>query len=207
VSNDEHLWSAVPHYSADITAGGLKLRESRIIAGLLLQSLDREFWRENIEDNNVLQARSIGTAIRVARLVRKRLETVQPELWSIIRDGDNTVASHAVFAAAVKQSRLLADFLFHVVRHEYRTFGKLLDHRLWDAYLVGCRERDPHMPKWNDNTCIRLRSSVYQMLAQAGYLENTKSLKLQTVHLAQPVFRYFEANHEDVLLQYLQVSS
>jgi hypothetical protein len=205
VLNDGNQWYSDPHYSADITAGGLKLRESRIIAGLMLKSLDREFWTENIERQNVLQARSPETAIRVARLIRKRLETVKPELWAMIRDGDITVATHAIFAASLKQSRLLADFLLLVVHHEYRTYGKLLDHRLWEDYLVGCRERDPEMPLWNDSTRLRLRSSVYQMLSQAGYLENTKSLRLQGVHFAEPVLRYLAENNEEYLLRCIQV--
>ena len=51
--------------------------------------------------------------------------------------------------------------------------------------LEGCRGRDPAMPLWHDTTRRRLRSSVFQMLAEAGYIENTRSLKLQTVHIAE----------------------
>ena len=48
------------------------------------------------------------------------------------------------------------------------------------------------MPQWNESTRRRLRSSVFQMLAQAGYIENTRSLKLQTVHIADQVLRYLQ---------------
>ena len=51
-----------------------------------------------------------------------------------------------------------------------------------------------------------MRSSVFQMLAQAGYIENTRSLKLQTVHVAEQVLRYLKANHEDYVLRCIQVA-
>ena len=62
------------------------------------------------------------------------------------------------------------------------------------------------MPQWNETTRRRLRSSVFQMLAQAGYIENTRSLKLQTVHVADQVLRYLKANKEDYVLRCIQVA-
>ena len=85
------------------------------------------------------------------------------------------MATHAVLAAAVKHSPLLGDFLDLVVREQYRLFSPTLSKTIWDDYLDGCRERDPDMPHWNESTRRRLRSSVFQMLAQAGYLEDTQS--------------------------------
>ena len=42
-------------YRADITAGALKVPESRVIADLLLRELDAEGWKDAIVKNNVLQ--------------------------------------------------------------------------------------------------------------------------------------------------------
>jgi hypothetical protein len=68
-------------------------------------------------------------------------------------------------------------------------------------YLEGCQERDPDMPQWNESTRRRLRSSVFQMLAQAGYIENTRSLRLQNVHVADQVLHYLKANGEEYVLR------
>jgi hypothetical protein len=129
-----------------------------------------------------------------------------PDLWNMVRDGKGGVATHAVFAAAVKHSPLLGDFLELAVGEQYRLFSPALSYKLWADYLDGCRERDPDMPLWNETTRRRLRSSVFQMLAQAGYIEDTRSLKLQTVHVAEQVLRYLKANHEDYVLRCIQVA-
>ena len=63
------------------------------------------------------------------------------------------------------------------------------------------------MPLWSETTRRRLRSSVFQMLAQAGYIENTRSLKLQTVHITDQVLRYLKANNEAYVLHCIQVAS
>jgi hypothetical protein len=193
-------------YKADITAGALKLPESRVIADLLLREFDAEDWRDAVVTKNTLHARNPATARRLTKLIRARLETMGPALWKLVRDGTGGVATHAVFAAAVKHSPLLGDFLSIVVEQQYRAFSTSLTNKLWTDYLDGCRERDPDMPLWNEATRRRLRSSVFQMLAQAGYIENTRSLKLQTVHIAEHVLSYLRTNQEGYVLRCIQVA-
>jgi hypothetical protein len=193
-------------YHADLTAGSLKVPESRVVAGLLLRGVDDEGWKEAIVKENVFQARNPATAIRLGRLIRKRLEMMESELWGLVRDGSAVVATHAVLAAAVKHSALLGDFLDLVVREQYRVFAKVLTDKLWDDYLDDCRGRDPDMPQWNESTRRRLRSSVLQVLAQAGYIDNTKVRQLQTVHIASQVLRYLEDHDERYVLRCIQVA-
>jgi hypothetical protein len=129
-----------------------------------------------------------------------------PDLWKLVRDGKGSVATHAIFAAAVKHSPLLGDFLGIAVADQYRRFGKSISNKMFADYLDACRERDPLMPVWTEGTQKRIRSSVFQMLAQAGYIESTRSLKLQAVHIADQVINCLKANREDYVLRCLQVS-
>ena len=194
------------HYRADLTAGSLKVQESRVVADLLLRCVSEEGWKDAIVKENVLQARNPATAVRLARLIRKRLELMGSDLWKLIRDGDKIVATHAVLAAAIKHSPLLGDFLDLVVREQYRQFKPTLAKTIWEDYLNDCRGRDPDMPLWNESTRKRLRSSVYQILAQAGFIENTRSLKLRPVHIVPQVLTYLRDRGENYVLRCIQVS-
>lgn len=180
--------------------------ESRLIAHLLLREVDAAGWKDAIVTKNILKVRNAATARRLTKLIRDRLETMGPELWKLVQDGKGDVATHAIFAAAIKHSQLLGDFMTSVVGEQYRIFGKALTNSMWDGFLEGCRERDPEMPQWNESTRRRLRSSVFQMLAQAGYIENTRSRKLQTVHIADQVLRYLKVNKEEYVLRCIQVA-
>jgi uncharacterized protein (TIGR02687 family) len=92
---------ATVRYRADITAGSLKIAESRVIADLLLRGVDEVLWKQATVKDNVLKARNPETARRLARLIRQRLETMSAELWRMVRDGTTVVATHALLAAAV----------------------------------------------------------------------------------------------------------
>ncbi len=188
-------------YKADITAGSLKLFESRRVANLLLQGVDVKGWNEAIVDRNVLQSRSPASAKRMASFIRARLNMMGPELWKLVRDGQGTVATHAIFAAALKHSPLLGDFVQLIVGEQRRHFASSLPLRLFDEYLEGCRERDYAMPEWNDATRKRLRSSVYQILAQAGVIDNTKNLQLEPVFFSGQVLSYLESEREYYVLR------
>lgn len=192
-------------YRADITAGSLKVPESRVIADLLLRGVDQAGWRKAVYDQNVLQARSAKTAKRLRTLIRSRLETMTDDLWRLVRDGTGDVATHACLAAAVKHSHLVGDFLDLVVRDQYRMYADALSRKLWAEYIEDCRGRDPEMPEWSQSTVDRLRSSVFQILAEAGYVANTRKLKLQTVHIAKPVLRYLQNQNEQYVLRCIQV--
>ncbi len=193
-------------YDAHLTAGALKLPESRVIANLLLQDPTPERWKQAIEEENVLQARSCKTAQRLTLLLRGRLQTTGPELWRLVRDGSKIVAAHACLAAAVKHSPLLGDFLDLVVREQYRLFQPNLNALLWERYAEDCLDRDPGLQRWSDSTIDRLRSSVFQILAQAGYVESTRNLKLQTVHIARQVLRYLGDRDEQYVLRCIEVA-
>ncbi len=206
VDVDTPLWKVGMRYKADITGGSLKLSESRRIADLLLRRIDAEGWKDAIAKRNILQARTPATARRLTQLIRGRLETMGPELWVLVRDGRGSVAIHALLAAAVKHSPLLGDFMIMVVGEQYRRFGAALSNKMFDEYLDGCRQRDPEMPHWTESTRARLRSSVFQMLAQAGYIDDTKNLNLKTVHVADEVLAYLKANREGYVLRCIRVS-
>jgi hypothetical protein len=194
-------------YGAGITAGALKIPESRVIAGLLLRQVTDREWRQAIYGENVLQARSPKTAKRLSVLIRGRLGAVEAPLWKLIRDGSVVEATHACLAATVKTSFLLGDFLDLVVREQYRTFKESLSLSLWNGYVEDCRSRDPDMPKWSESTITRLRSSVFTILAEAGYIESTKTRKLQAVHIVKPVLRYLEQHDEQYVLRCIQVGT
>ena len=61
------------------------------------------------------------------------------------------------------------------------------------------------MSVWSESTIARLRSSVFQTLTQAGYIENTSTWKLQPVYLATEVLKYLREQDERYVLRCLQI--
>lgn len=194
------IWAALKEgavlgtrYTSSITAGSLKLPESRAVASVLLAGDDDAHWQQAITQDNVLQAKSRQSRKSLGTLIRRRLNRLSQPLLRLVRDGSQAEATQACLAGAVLDSRLLGDFLDLEVRSLYRTYKKSLPLSIWGDYLEGCHARDPQMPVWSDSTINRLRSSIFQTLAEAGYINDTKDRLLQAVHIVSPVARELAA--------------
>jgi hypothetical protein len=111
-------------YKSTITTGSLLVRESRIIARMLIDNVDSKTWYKAITIDNVLQKRSPESARRQACFVKERLALMQPELWKLIDKGSSEVVIQAALAASIKHSRLLGDFMNKIVKSHWQVYKK-----------------------------------------------------------------------------------
>lgn len=193
-------------YRATLSSTPLRLRECRIVADLLLQQVSESEWEQAVFEDNVLQVASSIAVRRSSRILRARLEPLGRGLWTMVRDGDLEQATQAAFAGAVKESRLLGDFMDLTIREQRGLFAKALEPRMWTDYMEGCWSRDPDMRPWNDSTVNKLRSVVFSMLAEVGYLRDTRSLRLQTVFVVRELADYLRERNELYVLRCLEVA-
>jgi len=192
-------------YQANFTQCSLIVPETRIVAALLLQGVDVQEWDRQIHELNVLQKRTARTADTYANLARLRLQTMSSDLWSLVRDGSVPVATHAALAVTVKFSPLFGDFLRTVVRDQFRRFATHLEARHWDAYIEDSLRAQPNMPTLSDSTRVKLRQNAMRMLAEAGFIENTRNLRLRSQHIEPAVLHYLRQHNEQYVLDCLQV--
>ena len=193
-------------YKANITAGALFVPESRKIAELMLAKVDSDEWKQAIEDHNILQQRSLATSIRIANFIRSRLKLMKPELWELIKDGDSITSTHACFVAAIKHCRLLGDYLDIVVREQFKKLENRLTPRIWEAFMLGCKQIDPEMKEFPPSTAKKMRTNVHRILNQAGYLTGGRKWILQRVDISPEVLRYLKKNKEKYVLRCIKVT-
>jgi hypothetical protein len=193
-------------YTATITSASLRLRESRVVAKLLLERVSDDRWHQAVVVKNILRMNSHHSIRRVTALLRARLEPLGEGLWEMVRDGSLELATQAVFAGAIRHSRLLGDFLDITMREQRALFAKHIEYHMWNEYIEGCRGRDPEMPHWSDSTIARLRSAVFSMLAEAGYLKDTRTLLLQNTYVDMQLAAYLRDRGENYVLRCMEVN-
>ena len=157
--------------------------------------------------DNILRKRSPATASTKALLIRARLRTMTEDLWRLVRDGDKPVATQALFAATIKYSPLVGDFMDLVVRDLYRRFEATLKPQHWDRYVEDCHTRDPRTPDWSAGTLTSLRTRVFGMLTEAGYLSDARTRTLRPLTVSPTVMGYLNAHGEDYALRCMQVGA
>lgn len=171
-------------YSANITAGALRLRESRLLAGMMLEQRVRlgNLVDLAVEDN-LLQLPNPASTRRVARLLSQRLDLLEEPALRFVRDAGGTEACQVLFAAALCHSQLLWDFVDLTLRDEHRVGAATLPKSVWPAFLEGCEARDPSVASWSDSTREKVRQVCYTILIEAGYISDSRELRLMSVRL------------------------
>lgn len=191
-------------YNAEIVAGSLLIPESRKIAQLLLQDASKEEWYKAIVIDNILQKRSPASAKRQVQLIKNRLNLMTSEHWLLVKNGNAEVATQALVASAVKHCRLLGDFMDNICRQHWLTFSNTLSNKDWQEFLDTCSLVDPAVGEWTATTTKKLRQVVFRILAEAGYIDTTRTLNLQPVSIAPEVRDYLAKHSEEYVLRCME---
>ncbi len=200
-------------YKANIGGGSLLIRESQVIARLLLDNPDNfenfsnsQAWHQAIVIDNILQKRSPETARLQARLIKNRLTLMKPEFLELIDKGNSDVVAQALLAASIKHSRLLGDFMIKVIKSHWQLFNKCISVRDWQEYLETCSQIDSNIQSWTDGTRSKLKQIIFRILVEAKYVNNIKSLELLPVTITHEVKNYLINNSEDYILKCMEIT-
>ncbi len=186
-------------YNGSIASGALLVPESRTIARLLLAGADQKTVKEAILKGNILQKRSPQTAKIHGSLIQKRLILMNPPHWEMVVQGHAALATQAVMAAAIKHSHLIGDFMQSVVKAHWQTFQTSLFSSDWHYFMENCAQLDPRVDTWTAQTRAKLKQVVFKILAESGYINNTKSCVLQSVAV-EPELRHYLTAHSETYI-------
>ena len=201
MNNFPHSFS----YNSDLNGGSLMVRESRIIARLLLQGASEDEWKQAIQDNNELQKRTPATAKRFANVIRKRLELLEPEFWQALRDGDDELATQVAFVSALQRNLLLLEFMERVVKDAYLERVEKIDAYQWLDFLEECGNKDSKIYDWKDTTKQKMGGVVFRMLSEVGFIENARTKKIQNVLIRPEVKDMLENTFRKRLLASMDI--
>ena len=191
-------------YNAEISAGSLLPLESRRIATLLLTNPDPAAWQHAIEVENILQKKTPATARRQARLLQRRLTTLDAQAWQMMGERESEVATQFLLAAAVKHSQLLGDFMLRVYADRQRRLEPTIGTTDWQDFLAECAHHDLTVASWSASTKAKLFQVIVRILVEAKYLENSRSMKLTPHALHPEVRRYLRTHDETYVLDCLE---
>ena len=191
-------------YNAEISAGSLLPLESRRIATLLLSEPDQTAWQHAIETENILQKKTPATARRQARLLRRRLSTLDAQAWQMMTQRESEVVTQLLLASAVKHSQLLGDFMLRVYADRQRRLEPALAPMDWQDFLAECAHHDAAVAGWSDSTKAKLFQVIVRILVEAKYLESARSMRLTPQSLHPDVQSYLSTHDETYVLDCLE---
>lgn len=183
------------HYDSDLIGGSLMVRESRIVAELLLAGVDDAAWKAAILDENRLQKARPATARRMAQAIRKRLKRLPEPFWQVLRDGDDQLATQVAFCAALARNLLLLEFLETVVADAFVTQAERLEPYQWDDFLDDRAFRDPATTGWTVSSRRKMGQVAFRMLCEVGLMTDSRNRTLRPLLLRPEVDDLLERHH------------
>ena len=180
-------------YLGDITsARALLPRESRVIAELLLQKPTSALWNSKIAEENILQKNSSESSIRIANLLRKRVEPLGEKFLQSIVRADDQLLRQLLMVASMIRSPVLEDFMKTVLLDAVRQYQKVLDKGKWLEFYEGRSRNITGLSELTEKTINLTGSNLFTMLSDAGYLDSGRSKKIQTVYLLPETCQWLE---------------
>ena len=174
-------------YLGDLIGGSLMIRESQIVAELLLKKPSKEEWTDIIVNQNVLQKRSDASAKRNAATIKKRLNGLGDEFIEKLAFGSTELSKQLMFAATIINSTMLADFMRSVVLDAKRMFRESIDSTDWESYWDDRSRLFPEFSQMTESSTYKIGQVAFKVLADAGYIESTRNKKIQNVYLLPEV--------------------
>jgi len=157
-------------YRLSFSVGGLFAKEALVAAPLFVQSHDWRAVRTAIDADNLLQARTVASARRLASEVVQRLEELNVDEIALLLDGTASERSYLMWTAACRRYDLLGEFAEEVVRERFLLLAPTLLPEHFDAFVRAKSVWHEELSAAADSTLQRLRSNAYLMLREAGLL-------------------------------------
>ncbi|MAS04595.1 MAG: hypothetical protein CL534_07865 [Ahrensia sp.] len=159
-----------PRYALSFTSGALLMREALIAASIYLREHDWPKVRQLIEEDNLLQARTVATGQRRAREVAQRLAVLTDDELELLVDATASERGHLLWAAACRRYDLIGEFAEEVLREHYLLLTPTLDHDDFDSFVRSKALWHEEVADLKDTTLRKLRANVFRMLIEAGLL-------------------------------------
>ncbi len=170
-------------YLGDIIGGSIMLRESRVIAPLLLRQPDEAQWIDAIVNENALQKPSLHSAKRMASTLRKRLAPMGPAFWEQLLIVSDDLAKQMLLLATMCHSPVLTDFMATAFADARRMYRESLRNDDWHEFIVSRQRVIEGLDSYSESSIQKMGNNVFKILADVGYIESGRSRKLQNIYL------------------------
>ena len=163
-------------YKLSFTAGSLLHKDSVLLAKSLLRIGNWEDTRKQAIANNLLQSRTVSTAIRTIREVGHRLQTLSTPELELLVNGSSDEQAQILWIAICRYYRLIAEFASDVVREKFLSMSYQLEEEDFDFFFNKKAELYDELEETQQVTRNKLKQVVFRMLREAGLISDDRRI-------------------------------
>jgi hypothetical protein len=157
-------------YALSFTSGGLLVREAGVIVSQYLLVRDWATVRQIATEQNLLQARTTSSSVRVIRETVQRVCVLEDAELEFFVESSLTEQCHLLWAAACRRYCLIGDFAEEVVRERFLLMTPTLEIEDFERFITRKSLWHTELDELKLSTRAKLRQSAFRMLHEAGLL-------------------------------------
>ncbi len=123
-------------YIMAFTTGGLFLRESVRAAELYISIRDWDSVKNEIQEKNHFQSRTVAALCRVTREILKRMRTLSDIEIEFLLDAARSDQQALLWIAVCRRYSFIADFAIEVIREKYLSLSYDLTYEDFDWFSI-----------------------------------------------------------------------
>lgn len=162
-------------YNGVLTREQFLFYETRIVARLLCEGLDRDDLVAKIVDKNLFQYPTEKSIRKMAFTCLHRLDAMEDaSLVEAIASQPSDVAKQICLYAMMCQYRLMWDFMITVFGEKYRLLDMSFSKMDLNSFFDRLQEQDNWVATWSDSTITRIKQVIQKTLVETEYLDNRR---------------------------------
>jgi hypothetical protein len=192
-------------YLGDLIGGSLMIKESQLIADLLLTNPTKEDWDDAIVEQNILQKRSPASAKRNAATIKKRIALLGEDFLTMLANANHEEASQLMMAATLINSPLLADFMRTVVMEAKRLYRESIDVKDWQYFWEERSRIYPEFTELSEASTYKISQVAFKVMTDGGFLESTRTKELTNVFVTLDVRNLLISMDKEEIIQAMEI--
>ena len=122
-------------YALSFTTGALLAREAALLAPVYIEQRDWEQVRDLAVKDNLLQARTHRTGVRLVRETVQRLSALADDEIELLIEATASERAHLMWAAACRRYELIGEFAEEVLRERFLLLAPTLEYEDFDSFV------------------------------------------------------------------------
>jgi len=170
-----------PNYHLGFTAASLRPELARILAECYLNVGDWGSATARTLSENLLQCRSMASAVRLERELRQRLQALTKIQIEILARATAQDRASIAWLAATKTITFVSEFSSEVLRDKMAAHDVVLRPSDYENYVEWKSGSHPELAHLQPSSKSKLRQVLLRMLAEAGLLHGGPRGSLGTI--------------------------
>lgn len=173
------------NYNGGLTREQFLFFETRTVASLMVQGLERDDIAKKIKDENLFQFPTERMITSITKTCLQRIDALDSDtLVALLATATADVAKQVNLYAMMKQNLLVWDFMTTVIAEKYRTQEFEFSRKDLNVFFLRLQEQNDSVANWSESTIKKIKQVLTHTLVECEYLDSFRAAKLNPISIA-----------------------